>query len=78
MSEEELLKDLQRRMDGAIEALRKELGGLRTGRASTVACTSPTNGNSSASSPDTQPSSSWRSSITRHRSTAAARRSAAR
>src|SRR5437588_11199449 len=35
MSQEELLKDLQRRMDGAIEALRKEFGGLRTGRAST-------------------------------------------
>jgi len=29
-----LLKDLQRRMDGALEALRKEFGGLRTGRAS--------------------------------------------
>lgn len=28
-------KDLQRRMDGAIEALRREFGGLRTGRAST-------------------------------------------
>jgi ribosome recycling factor len=26
--------DLKRRMDGAIEALRKEFGGLRTGRAS--------------------------------------------
>ncbi len=35
MAEEELLKDLQRRMDGAIEALRKEFAGLRTGRAST-------------------------------------------
>jgi ribosome recycling factor len=35
MSEEELLKDLRRRMDGAIEVLRKEFGGLRTGRAST-------------------------------------------
>jgi ribosome recycling factor len=34
MAQEELLKDLQRRMDGAIEVLRKELGGLRTGRAS--------------------------------------------
>jgi ribosome recycling factor len=29
-----LLKDLRRRMDGALEALRKEFGGLRTGRAS--------------------------------------------
>ncbi|WP_265570819.1 ribosome recycling factor [Sphingomicrobium nitratireducens] len=28
-------KDLMRRMDGAIEALRHDLGGLRTGRAST-------------------------------------------
>src|SRR5436305_5707013 len=35
MAQEELLKDLRRRMDGAIEALRKEFGGLRTGRAST-------------------------------------------
>src|ERR1700681_3948539 len=34
MTEEELLKDLRRRMDGAIEVLRKEFGGLRTGRAS--------------------------------------------
>jgi ribosome recycling factor len=34
MAQEELLKDLQRRMDGAIEVLRKEFGGLRTGRAS--------------------------------------------
>lgn len=29
-------KDLKRRMDGAIEALRKEFSGLRTGRASTA------------------------------------------
>lgn len=29
-------KDLMRRMDGAIEALRKEFSGLRTGRASTA------------------------------------------
>ena len=29
-----LLKDLRRRMDGAVEVLRKEFGGLRTGRAS--------------------------------------------
>ncbi|HYD99923.1 MAG TPA: ribosome recycling factor [Alphaproteobacteria bacterium] len=29
------IEGLRRRMDGAIEALRKELGGLRTGRAST-------------------------------------------
>ena len=28
------LSDLQRRMDGALEALRREFGGLRTGRAS--------------------------------------------
>src|SRR5215212_5853511 len=34
MAQEELLNDLQRRMDGAIEVLRKEFGGLRTGRAS--------------------------------------------
>ena len=34
MSEEPLLKDLRRRMEGAIEVLRKEFGGLRTGRAS--------------------------------------------
>jgi ribosome recycling factor len=35
MADEPLLKDIQRRMDGALEALRKEFGGLRTGRAST-------------------------------------------
>jgi ribosome recycling factor len=35
MAQDELLKDLQRRMDGAIDVLRKEYGGLRTGRAST-------------------------------------------
>ena len=35
MTEDELLKDIQRRMDGAGEVLRKEFGGLRTGRAST-------------------------------------------
>jgi ribosome recycling factor len=34
MSEDSLLKDLNRRMDGALEVLRKEFGGLRTGRAS--------------------------------------------
>ena len=34
MADEALLKDLQRRMDGALEVLRKEFGGLRTGRAS--------------------------------------------
>ena len=34
MAQDQLLKDLQRRMDGAIEVLRKEFGGLRTGRAS--------------------------------------------
>ena len=35
MTEDELMKDLRRRMDGALEVLRKEFGGLRTGRAST-------------------------------------------
>jgi len=34
MPEDSLLKDLRRRMDGALEVLRKEFGGLRTGRAS--------------------------------------------
>jgi ribosome recycling factor len=34
MAQDELLKDIRRRMDGAIEVLRKEFGGLRTGRAS--------------------------------------------
>ncbi|HVB17864.1 MAG TPA: ribosome recycling factor [Stellaceae bacterium] len=34
MAQDELLKDLRRRMDGAIDVLRKEFGGLRTGRAS--------------------------------------------
>ena len=34
MAEDALLKDLRRRMDGAVEVLRKEFGGLRTGRAS--------------------------------------------
>ena len=34
MSEDTLLKDLGRRMDGALDVLRKEFGGLRTGRAS--------------------------------------------
>ncbi len=34
MSEDALLRDLRRRMDGALEVLRKEFGGLRTGRAS--------------------------------------------
>ena len=29
-------KDIKRRMDGALEALRKEFAGLRTGRASTA------------------------------------------
>ncbi len=33
MSEDALIKDLRRRMDGAIDSLKKELGGLRTGRA---------------------------------------------
>ncbi len=35
MPQEDLLKDLRRRMDGAVDVLRKEFGGLRTGRAST-------------------------------------------
>jgi ribosome recycling factor len=34
MPEDTFLKDLRRRMDGAVEVLRKEYGGLRTGRAS--------------------------------------------
>jgi ribosome recycling factor len=34
MADDALLKDIQRRMDVALEALRKEFGGLRTGRAS--------------------------------------------
>jgi ribosome recycling factor len=34
VSEDKLVIDLRRRMDGAIDALKKELGGLRTGRAS--------------------------------------------
>ena len=34
MSQEPDLSDIKRRMDGAIDALRKEFGGLRTGRAS--------------------------------------------
>ena len=34
MADDALLRDIQRRMDGALEALRKEFGGLRTGRAS--------------------------------------------
>ncbi len=34
MPDDQLIKDLQRRMSGAIEVLRKEFGGLRTGRAS--------------------------------------------
>jgi ribosome recycling factor len=35
MAQDDLLKDLRRRMDGAIDVLKKEFGGLRTGRAST-------------------------------------------
>ena len=35
MSEDKLVTDLRRRMEGAIDVLRKEFGGLRTGRAST-------------------------------------------
>ena len=34
MPEDAMLMDLRRRMDGALEVLRKEFGGLRTGRAS--------------------------------------------
>ena len=34
MAQDELLMDLRRRMDGAIDVVRKEFGGLRTGRAS--------------------------------------------
>jgi ribosome recycling factor len=34
MPEDALMTDLRRRMDGALEVLRKEFGGLRTGRAS--------------------------------------------
>jgi ribosome recycling factor len=34
VSEDPLIKDLRRRMEGAIDVLKKELGGLRTGRAS--------------------------------------------
>jgi ribosome recycling factor len=34
MSEDKVVVDLRRRMDGAIDVLRKEFGGLRTGRAS--------------------------------------------
>jgi len=34
MSDDPLVKELRRRMDGATEVLRKEFGGLRTGRAS--------------------------------------------
>ncbi len=34
MADDSLLKDLGRRMDGALEVRRKEFGGLRTGRAS--------------------------------------------
>jgi len=35
MSEDALMTDLRRRMDGALDVLRKELAGLRAGRAST-------------------------------------------
>lgn len=34
MAEDALIKDLRRRMDGALDVLRKEFAGLRTGRAS--------------------------------------------
>jgi ribosome recycling factor len=35
MAEDAIVKDLRRRMEGALDVLRKELAGLRTGRAST-------------------------------------------
>jgi ribosome recycling factor len=35
MAQDDLMKDLGRRMNGAIDVLKKEFGGLRTGRAST-------------------------------------------
>src|SRR6202163_3441714 len=35
MAQDELLNDLRRRMDGAVDVLLKEFGGLRAGRAST-------------------------------------------
>jgi ribosome recycling factor len=34
MNEEQVVRDLRRRMDGALDVLRKEFAGLRTGRAS--------------------------------------------
>lgn len=34
MSEEKIVTDLRKRMEGAVDVLRKEFGGLRTGRAS--------------------------------------------
>ena len=34
MAEDAVIKDLRRRMDGGLDVLRKELVGLRTGRAS--------------------------------------------
>ncbi len=34
-AEDPIIKDLRRRMDGALDVLKKEFGGLRTGRAST-------------------------------------------
>lgn len=34
MSEEPIIRDLKRRMEGALDSLRKEFAGLRTGRAS--------------------------------------------
>ncbi|WP_022726896.1 ribosome recycling factor [Fodinicurvata sediminis] len=35
MADDSNIKELRRRMDGALEALKREFGGLRTGRAST-------------------------------------------
>src|SRR5690349_423679 len=35
MAEDPIVRDLRRRMDGAIDTLKKEFAGLRTGRAST-------------------------------------------
>lgn len=62
MSEDALIKDLRRRMEGAVDALKKELGGLRTGRAapsllesvsvSAYGTTMPLNQLSSVSAPE--------------------------
>jgi len=62
VSEDALIKDLRRRMEGAVDALKKELGGLRTGRAapsllesvsvSAYGTTMPLNQLSSVSAPE--------------------------